>query len=153
MHKQDHFLFSDMHIKHFIWPHSNKTRALKIKIILQESSSRCSSVFIPPCVFFFKVTEFLKPPEGHGALDVLRRAKWPWKVWIQVRRRKNTQIAVTGIFHDSSNLILFFSSSSFGVRCFYKPLGVFVASTALCLYPSFFPPFFFFFFFQRCMCK
>ncbi len=52
-------------------------------------------------------------------------------------QKKNTQIAVTGIFHDSSNLILFFFSS-FGVRCFYKPLGVFVASTALCLYPSFF---------------
>lgn len=51
-------------------------------------------------------------------------------------QKKNTQIAVTGIFHDSSNLILFFLL--FGIRCFYKPLGLFLPRPHSVCIPLFF---------------
>ena len=95
MYKQDYFLFSNMHIKHFIWPLSDYSAQIQP---CSENKSNSSGVIITPLLCFhssmcvFQSYRVLKPPEGHGALDILRHAKWPWKVWIQVRRRKTPKL-------------------------------------------------------------
>lgn len=48
---------------------------------------------------------------------------------------------------------LFFSSSSFGIRCFHKPLGLFVASTTLTLFVSLIFSLVFFLFLHVCANK
>lgn len=67
--------------------------------------SCCFSVFTLPCIF--KVAEF-KNPHGSESSRHITAHQMTMESLNSGRQKKNTQIAVTGIFHDSSNLILFF---------------------------------------------